>query len=102
MERARQKNVQKAHDYYRGLNDNLKAEIATWPARMSSTEFVDAVRATVPLLGKGRTRKGYDWKSFRSRLVRLGFMVFDRQTLTWSNRCKPLIDNQPDPSANVD
>ena len=85
MERARRRNVQKAHDHYRELNDNLRQYVSTWPAKMTSTEFIKLVRDTVPLLGRGRTRKGYDWKSFRARLVRLRFCTFDPITRLWTN-----------------
>lgn len=101
MERARAKNVAKAHDYYRGLIDGLRDHVSQWPSSMTSKEFVGMVRASVPLLGKGRTRKGYNWQSFRSRLVRLGLCTFDVQSRLWANRCKPTIENSPDPSTNV-
>ena len=76
----------KAHDYYRGLNENLRRHVSAWPKTLTSPEFVKLVRDTVPMLGKGRTRKGYDWRSFRARLVRLGFFVFDRKAGTWANQ----------------
>lgn len=101
MERARQRNVSKAHDYYRGLIDGLRYHVGRWPRSMTSKEFVKLVRDTVPLLGKGRTRKGYVWKSFRSRLVRLGLCTFDVQTRLWTNRCEPTIENSEDCSTNV-
>lgn len=85
MERARKRNVAKAHDHYRELNDNLRAYVSTWPKAMTSPEFLQHVRDTVPLLGKGRTRKGYDWRSFRARLVRLGFCTFDPISRLWTN-----------------
>ena len=101
MERARRKNVAKAHDYYRGLNDGLKDHVSAWPSSMTSKEFVGLLMASVPLLGRGRTRKGYDWKSFRSRLVRLGFCTFDSVTRLWTNHCKPSVDNSPSIGTNV-
>lgn len=101
MEQARARNVAKAHDYYRGLIDGLRDHVGQWPSSMTSKEFVNLVRETVPLLGRGRTRKGYDWKSFRSRLVRLGLCTFDVQTRLWTNRCKPTIENSRESSTNV-
>lgn len=101
MEQARARNVAKAHDYYRGLIDGLRDHVGQWPSSMTSKEFVSLVRGTVPLLGRGRTRKGYDWKSFRSRLVRLGLCTFDVQTRLWTNRCKPTIENSRESSTNV-
>lgn len=85
MERARRRNVAKAHDHYRELNDNLRLHLSAWPKTMTSPEFLQLVRDTVPLLGKGRTRKGYDWRSFRARLVRLGFATFDPVSRLWTN-----------------
>lgn len=85
MERARQRNVLKAHDHYRELNDNLRTHVSSWPATMTSPEFIKLMMDTVPLLGKGRTRKGYNWRSFRARLVRLGFCTFDPLTRKWTN-----------------
>ena len=101
MERARAKNVAKAHDYYRGLIDGLRNHVSQWPSLMTSKEFLGLVRDTVPLLGKGRTRNGYNWRSFRSRLVRLNLCTFDVQSRLWTNRCKPTIENSPDSSTNV-
>ena len=85
MERARRRNVAKAHEHYRELNDNLRQYLAGWPRIMTSPEFLQRVKDSIPLLGRGRTRKGYDWKSFRARLVRLNLCTFDKQTRMWTN-----------------
>ena len=88
MEAARQLNVVKAWEYYDGLNDALRTELNNWPDLMTSEQFVERLKSYVPLLGKGRRSAGYDWKSFRQRLVRLHFMLFDPLTRTWINRCR--------------
>lgn len=93
MEAARERNVVEAHKYYRELNDSLKEYVSHWPSSIPSKEFVELLKSTVPMLGKGRTRKGYDWRSFRSRLIRLRLCTFDRDKLMWTNHAKPSVDN---------
>ena len=94
MERARQRNSAKAHEKAHELTQGLKDHVSSWPSSMTKAEFVGRLKADVKarLLGKGRTRKGYDWKSYRARLVRLGFCSFDKATKTWTNNTVPPVD----------
>ena len=46
MERARKNNVEKAHQYYRDLAENLRVVIAGWPKQMTSRELAPRSLAT--------------------------------------------------------
>jgi hypothetical protein len=100
METARKKNIKKAHQYYRGLADNLRSIVVGWPPEMKSSELKQNICDLLPDLGPGRTSKGYDWRSCRQRLIRLKLISFDPLKRLWANQCSLMIDNQQDNGIN--
>ena len=94
MERSRQLNVAKAHEKAKAKTDMLRGYIEAWPRKMTKAEFVARLKADAEsgMFGNGLTRKGYDWKSYRARLVRLGFCSFDKLTKTWTNHVARPVD----------
>ena len=104
MERARSKNVEKAHQYYRDLAENLRSVIAGWPKEMTSRELREQIQGLLLDLGPGRSSKGYDWRSCRQRLTRLKLIEFDPIKRMWANRGSPMIakwqDNGINPSSD--
>lgn len=96
MEKARRKNVEKAHQYYRDLAENLRSAIAGWPQEMTSKDLKGLIISLLPGLGPGRTPKGYDWRSCRQRLTRLKLIEFNPFSRMWANRGSPMIAKPQD------
>jgi hypothetical protein len=105
MEKARRKNIEKAHQYYRDLAENLRSVIAGWPQEMTSKDLKGLIISLLPGLGPGRTQKGYDWRSCRQRLNRLKLIEFDPVKRMWANRGSPIIakcqDNGINPTSDT-
>jgi hypothetical protein len=96
MEKARRKNVEKAHQYYRDLAENLRSAISGWPQEMTSKDLKGLIISLLPGLGPGRTSKGYDWRSCRQRLNRLKLIEFNPAKRMWANRGSPMIAKPQD------